>query len=48
MCTHRCFNDRLRNRYRVPLFIVENGLGALDEINDVYGHIDENGDYGQN
>ena len=31
------------NRYRVPLFIVENGLGALDEINDVYGHIDENG-----
>ena len=47
------------NRYRVPLFIVENGLGALDEINDVYGHIDENGflsvndllengDYGQN
>ena len=31
------------NRYRVPLFIVENGLGALDEINDVYGPIDENG-----
>ncbi|MGO4955216.1 hypothetical protein [Ligilactobacillus ruminis] len=31
------------NRYRVPLFIVENGLGPLDEITDVYGHIDENG-----
>ncbi|MGF0104599.1 hypothetical protein [Ligilactobacillus ruminis] len=25
------------------LFIVENGLGPLDEIIDVYGHIDENG-----
>ena len=36
------------NRYRVPLFIVENGLGALDEINDVYGHIDENGHFVRN
>ena len=35
--------NEYRNHYRVPLFIVENGLGALDEIIDVYGHIDENG-----
>lgn len=35
--------NEYRNHYRVPLFIVENGLGALDEITDVYGHIDENG-----
>lgn len=35
--------NEYRNHYRVPLFIIENGLGALDEITDVYGHIDENG-----
>ena len=40
--------NEYRNHYRVPLFIVENGLGALDEITDVYGHIDENGRFVRN
>lgn len=36
------------NRYRVPLFIVENGLGALGKITAIYGHIDENGHFVRN
>src|SRR5699024_4770910 len=41
----RILCNRLYERYRVPLFIVENGLGAYDEVVDGKIHDDYRIDY---